>query len=172
MKGKSGIGFDGFVYQFELRDQAGNLVDAWSEHNLVPQAGLNFLIQAPFGDVAPISAFYAGLYRGNYIPSSATTSADIPGAMNEFVNYSETSRPVWSRTYDGAGTVDNSADRAIFTFTSDATIYGSFLVSSSVKGGNTGLLVSVVRFASPRVIPAGLTLNLTSGITYVPTNVV
>lgn len=167
----SAIGLAGYIWEYELRDKAGHLVDSWEEHNLIPQAGLNFLIQAPYGDASPISTFYAGLYRGNFVPGSSTTSSDIPTNMNEFQGYSEANRPVWSRAYDGVGTLDNSASRAVFTLTADVTLYGSFLVSSSVKGGNSGLLLSVVRFASPRVIPAGLTLSLTTGFTYVPTSI-
>ena len=168
----SAIELNGFIHRFELVDARGNALDQWEEHNLIPQAGLDFLIQAPFGDASPISTFYAGLYRNNYLPSAATVAADIPSNMGEFVNYSESQRPTWSRQYDGIGTQDNSADRAQFTFTQDQLIYGAFLVSSSTKGGNNGLLISVVRFASPKQIPAGLTVKMNSGITYLPTNIV
>jgi hypothetical protein len=167
-----GLRYNGFIYNFELVDAQGNVVDAWVEKNLIPQVGLDFLIQAPFGDVSPQSDFYCFVFRNAYIPTSATTAADIPSNLGEFVNYSEATRPLWNRGYDGAGTIDNSASRAQFTFTQDQNIYGAGLVSSSTKGGASGLLLSVVRFASPKTVSAGLTLNLTSGITYIPTNIV
>lgn len=168
----SAVILDGFIHRLVILDKDGNVVDDEATHNLIPQVGIDFLIRSPFGDTAPISTFYCGLFSGNYIPSSSTTAADIPTNMQEFTNYSEGTRPVWTRAYDGVGTMDNIANRAQFTVTQDRTVYGAFLVSSSTKGGNNGLLLSVVRFASPKSLTIGQTAQLISGITYVPTNIV
>lgn len=168
----SAVILDGFIHRLVICDKDGTVVDEEIVHNLIPQVGVDFLIRSPFGDTAPISTFYCGLFAGNYIPSSSTTAADIPTNMQEFTNYSETTRPVWNRAYDEVGTMDNIANRAQFTVTQDRTVYGAFLVSSSTKGGNNGLLLSVVRFASPKPLTTGQTAQLISGITYVPTNIV
>ena len=70
-------------------------------------------------------------------------------------------------------TIDVYADAvAEFNFTADATLHGSILVSDPTKGGNSGLLLSCVRFPSPRPVVAGQKGQLIAGITYVPTNVI
>lgn len=167
---ESMVEIDGFTHRFQLLGADGKVLDEWDQHNLIPQAGLDFLIQAPFGDTPPITAFYVALLSGNYLPTSASVASDLPA--NEFVGYSEATRPLWERDYDGVGTLANATNRAQFTFTADRLIYGVVLVSSSAKGSGGGLLLSVVRFASPKQVANGLTLNVVSGVTYVPTNIV
>lgn len=162
----------GFHYTARLYNQDGSLAEQWEDDNLIPAAGLSFLLQAPFGDVAPIGAWYCGLFRGNYLPTSATTSADIPTNMQEFVSYSEATRPLWDRAFDGVATMDNSAVKAAFNVTADATLYGAFLASVATKGTGTGTLLSVVRFTTPKPVSTGQRLELLAGITYIPTNVV
>ncbi len=167
-----GIRYNGFRYGFELTDADGAVVESWEQCNLIPQEGLDFLILAPFGDTPTIPAWYVGLFRNPYLPTSATRASDIPSGLGEFVNYSEATRPLWEREYDNVAKLANEGSRARFTFTQDQNIYGAFIVSSSAKGSGSGRLLSVVRFASPRPITNGLTLNVTSGLTYIPTNIV
>lgn len=162
----------GFQYRFRLLNQDGSIADEWAGRNLIPQDGLAFLLQSPFGAAAPISTFYAGLFRGNVIPTAGLKATDIPSNLQEFVGYSQPARPLWNRVFDSVGTQDNAASKAEFTCTVDATLYGSFLGSDSAKGGGNGLLLSVVRFPSPKMVTAGQTLQLIAGITYVPTNVI
>lgn len=162
----------GFRYRFRLLNADDSVADDFEADNLVPQDGLSFLLLAPFGDSAPISAFYCGLWRANVIPSSALKATDIPANLQEFVGYSEATRPLWERAHDGVGTLDNANAVAEFNFTADATLYGSLLVSDPTKGGNSGLLLSCVRFPSPRPVVAGQKGQLIAGITYVPTNVI
>ena len=45
------------------------------------------------------------------------------------------------------------------------TVYGGFLSSSSVRGGTTGTLLSVVRFSTPKVLENGSELRVSAGIT-------
>ncbi|MHB0825088.1 hypothetical protein ACYCFL_05590 [Stutzerimonas nitrititolerans] len=157
----------GFRYSAELTDHDGKVVDAWADDNLIPLLGIHQLIKAPFGDAEPIGAFYLGLFRNNALPTDATKAADIPAVLGEFTQYSEETRPLWDRAYDNAGTYSNEAARAEFNFTVDQTIYGAFMASSAEKGSVTGLLLSAVRFTTPRLIYAGLTLKITASITYV-----
>lgn len=163
----------GFRYELELTDKAtGEVVDREVRYNRIPQAGIDFLIQAPFGDVPTVGTFHCFLFKNNFVASAGTTAADIPSAMGEFVDYSEATRPVWDRAYDGAGTLDNSGAKAAFTPTVDAVVYGAGIVSNSAKGSNTGLLLSVVRFSTTKQLTAGLEAKLTCGLTYIPTNAV
>lgn len=160
-----------FEYEFELL-QDGQVVDHWVETNLIPQDGLDQLAMAMFGDTAPISAFYVGLFENNYLPAAGVKAQDLPGVVGEFVGYSEATRPLWNRIYDGAGAHTNEASRAAFTITQDRRVYGGFLVSASDKGGNTGLLLSVARFTSPRDLQAGMTFRVRASLSLVPTTLV
>lgn len=169
---KEDLKVKGFEWTLEVANEDGSIAHKETQHNLIPSQGMAFLVRAPFGDTAPISTFYLGLFRGNYIPSPATTALDIPANMNEFIDYSEAQRPLWSRSFDDNSSMDNSASKASFTVTQDRTIYGAFLVSDSTKGGNSGLILSCVRFASPKPVSAGQTVNLSGGLTYVSTNVI
>lgn len=163
----------GFRHVFEIYDKAtGKLVDREVKYNLIPQAGIDFLIQTPFGDVAPIPTWYCGLFRNNFLPDANTSAADIPGAMAEFVEYSEATRPLWDRAYNGASTMDNSLSKAVFTPTAERTVYGSFIVSNPTKGANSGLLLSVVRFSTAKPLSIGLEARLSCGITYIPANTI
>lgn len=163
----------GFRYEFTLTDKAtGKVVDSEIQYNRIPQEGIDFLIQSPFGDVPTIGTFHCFLFKNNYVSSGGTKAADIPSAMGEFVDYSEATRPLWDREYDGAGTLSNAGSKAVFTPTADATVYGAGIVSNSAKGSNTGLLLSVVRFSTTKQLTAGLEAKLVCGLTYIPTNAV
>lgn len=162
----------GFRYRFRLINPDGSVADDFEADNLIPADGLSFLLQTPFGDASPITSFYCGLWRGNVIPTSALKATDIPANLQEFVGYAEATRPEWQREFDGVGTQDNATNMAEFNFNTDATLYGSMLVSDPTKGGNSGLLLSCVRFPSPRQVTAGQKGQLIAGITYVPTNVI
>lgn len=160
----------GFVFHFELLEE-GRLVSEWYEHNLVPLAGLNYMAQAMFGDTSPIGTFYVGLFENNYLPVASALASDLPSSIGEFVGYSETARPLWSRVNTN-GLISNAANRALFTSTQNKRIYGGFLVSSAEKGGNTGMLLSVARFSSPKDVEAGQVLRVRAELSLIPTNVV
>ena len=76
---------------------------------------------------------------------------------------------MWTHAYDGVSVVDNLASKAVFTFNATKTIYGAFLVSSSVKAGNTGVLLSIARFSTAKVMESGTVFSVAAGITLVPT---
>ena len=90
--------------------------------------------------------------------------------VGESTVYSQSTRPVWQNSYDGVSTIDNIASKAVFTFTAATTLYGAFIVSNSVKAGNTGLLLSIARFNTPKVMDIGTQFSVIAGITLVPTS--
>ena len=168
-----GLKILGFRHELQIFDIAtGELVDSEVKLNRIPQAGIDFLIQSPFGDSAPISQFYCALFSNNYLPVAGTSAADLPGTMGEFVAYSEATRPLWSHAYNGAGTLDNVGAKAVFTPTADGQVYGSCIVANQVKGSNTGLLLSAVRFSTVKSLSVGLEAKLVCGLTYIPTNTI
>ncbi|TLP68242.1 hypothetical protein FEA48_30785 [Pseudomonas nitroreducens] len=158
----------GFMHSYEFFDAQGNLM--WREeiHNQMPQDGVDYAAKALFGDTPAIGVFYVGLYAGNVVPSLALKASDLQSTLLEFTKYSEPSRPQWQRVYDNTSMIDNLASRAEFTITENARLYGGFLVSSNVKGGNTGVLLSVARFDSPRDVTAGGTFKIGAGLGLVP----
>lgn len=165
-----GVGVRGFHYTLETLNPATGLIELTEAYNRIPQLGLDFLIQAPFGDTPPIGAFYCTLFTKDFVPTSLTTAADLPSVMGEFVSYDELSRPLWDRAYNGAGTISNFAAKAVFTPTVDAWAYGACIVSSPTKGAPDGLLLSVVRFGTRKPLSAGEEAKLVAGLTYIPTN--
>lgn len=168
---KSGIYTPGFEYDIEVVDKAtGRVKDVIRGCNLIPAAGVEFLIQAPFGDASPVGSFYMGLFANDYVPTAPVKAVDIPSVLGEFTNYSEAARPLWNRIFDGTSAQSNTGSRAIFTPTVARRIYGCFLVSSSTKGGNTGMLLSVMRFPNPKDVEVGEELRGLAGITYVAAN--
>lgn len=106
------------------------------------------------------------------MPTTSFTSADLQTLAQECQAYTEATRPLWSDTYDGVGVIDNLAARAEYTLNANKTIYGAFLVSNATKGGNTGLTLSIARFASPQVLVSGAVFRVAVGITLVPTNLI
>lgn len=161
-----------FVYDYELITPGVGVVDAWQETNLIPSAGLAYLANAMFGDTAPIGTFYMGLFNNNFVPSQGNTSADIPATINEFTAYDETTRPLWNRVFDGVGAISNAASRGTFTCNAATRIYGGFLVSTSAKGGSSGLLLSVTRFATPKDVEIGQVIRARATINLIPTEVI
>lgn len=165
------VGVNGFEWNLVIRE-GDRIISHDVMLNKIPSAGMAFLVRAPFGDVSPITSFYLGLFQGDYIPSDSTTAADIPGNMNEFVAYAEEQRPLWDREFDGSATMDNANNKARFTPEQDRVIRGAFLCSEPTKGGNSGLVLSCVRFPSPKQVYAGQTAELYGGLTYIGTNVI
>lgn len=153
----------GFDYLFEIVDREGNVRDTEHVHNIMPGEGLNYVLNAALKGGAQITAFFAGLYEGNYTPVADNTAASFPVSATESVAYTEaTRRPVTLGTVVG-GTTDNVAARAEFTVNAPKTFYGGFVSSSSAKGSTSGVLISAVRFASPKQLDTGEILRVTAG---------
>lgn len=135
------------------------------EPNLVVNEGINYLLGVGFHADAAITAFYLGLMGANATPSATWTGANFASLATEFVNYDESVRQTWTNAGAISQNIDNSAAKATFTIsTGGGTVYGAGLLSSSVKGGTAGKLISATKFATSRVLSAADLLNLTYGI--------
>ena len=154
----------GFVYLVEVIKH-GVVVDSEVVHNLMPTQGANHLLGATFAGASQVSTWYLGLYEGNYTPSIAEVAATLPALATECTAYSSATRVAWVPGTVASGAVDNSAVKAEFTFTATKTVYGGFLTSAPAKGATTGVLGSVVRFSTPRVLDPDSILRVTAGIT-------
>lgn len=155
----------GFAYEIEVIKR-GIVVDRFEVFNKLPTVSVEHIVGMILGNGAmPISEWYMGLFEADYVPTDATTAADLPLNAQECTAYSQTTRPLWQGEWDPVtGFITNTDNRAEFTFTQDKTVRGGFLISDPTKGGNTGLLRSITRFSSPQSVAAGVTWRVGSRI--------
>lgn len=132
-----------------------------SSHNLIPTAGLNYLLSAGLGGGPQSTQFYLALYSANYTPTATLTAANFASTAVELTSntegYSESTRQLWTPTAATAGQMDNLVSRASFTMATAASIVirGAALISDNGKGSTFGTLVSAGRFAQDRTHYAG-----------------
>lgn len=132
--------------------RSGKVIDREIVKNLVTNEGLNNLLDVYLGGVAPIPTWYLGLFEGNYTPVATDTGATIASNSTETAAYAEGSRRQFQPAAASGQAVDNSANRAIFTFNATKTIYGGFLASTAVIGGTGGKCFSGARFATSKPV--------------------
>ena len=160
----------GFTFYEELLLPTGELVKGAPVHNKTPQEGVDFIASLLLGSGTPISSWYLFLFESNYVPTGSEKASDLPGVIGECTAYSQSSRPAFSGVYDGTSVIDNLANKGKFNFTANKTIYGAGIVSSGTKAGGGGLIISIARFPSPRVIAAGTEYSLGAAIPLLSTD--
>lgn len=154
----------GFRYTFEVIKN-GEVIDRFVEDNLMPTEGVNHMLSTELKAGTQVTAWYIGLFEGNYTPVIGDTAALFPGAATECTAYASATRVAFTPGTVSGGAVDNSASVANFAMNASKTVYGAFMSSVSGKGSTSGVLLSAVRFSSPRVLDADSTLAVTAGIT-------
>jgi hypothetical protein len=148
------------IYNFEIvRD--GEVIDSWEVKNNVPTEGLNYILNTAANAGTPASAWYLGIYQGNYTPVATDTAALFPTNATECTSYSETARQVCSFAGSTAASVTNSASPAQFTFNATNTVYGSFVASASAKSSTGGVLLSAALFPASKTLATGDILKVT-----------
>jgi hypothetical protein len=152
------------VYTFECFDSEGNL--KWSDqvHNLVTTAGLNDSLTQHFKASAYTAAWYVGLTSGTPTLNAADTMASH-GGWTEITAYSGSNRPTLTLGSVSAGSVDNSASKAVFTFTGSATVGGAFVTTGQTAGGTTGVLYGEATLSANRSVVSTDTLTITVTLT-------
>jgi hypothetical protein len=154
----------GFEYRIEIFDPATGIVrESEVVKNLMPMEGITHMQNVLLKGGSQVSNWYIGLYEGNYTPVSGDTMADFPVSATEFDGYSEATRQLFVAGTPALGVVDNVNNEAIFTFTEDKIVYGGFIGSSAAKGSASGILLSAVRFGSPKSLSAGEALRVIAG---------
>lgn len=153
-------------YKFECFDSAGAL--KWSEDisNLVTTAGLNDILTQYFKGSAYTAGWFVGLVDNASF--SAFAAADTPASHAgwiESVAYSNATRPALTLGTVAAGSVDNSASKAVFNVNATATINGAFISTLNTKSGTTGTMYGEASFAGTRSVINGDTLNVTVTLT-------
>lgn len=158
----------GFRYDCEIIAPDGEIIRS-TDFNLLPQVSIDFIAGLIRATSIPNGSWFIGLFENNYVPTSGVTAADLPGVVGECTAYTEATRPAWTHAYDGVSVIDNLASKATFSINAAKTVYGAFIVSSSVKAGNTGTLLSIARFNTAKSLDAGTTFSIAAGLTLVPT---
>lgn len=130
----------------------GKLIDAWEDHNLVVNEGLNHILDVQFHAATQITTWYLAPFEGNYTPVATVTAATITAASTECTAYDESTRVEYNEAAPASQSITNSANKATFTFNATKTIYGMFLVSASAKSATSGKLFAAARFGSSKSV--------------------
>lgn len=141
--------------------RAGEVIDEFDCPNLCVDEGLNKLLNVMFDAATQVTAWYMGLFEGNYTPVASVTGATIASAATETTAYNEATRPAFSPAAASAKSITNSASVGTFTFNATKSIYGTFLISDNTKGGTSGTLFSAAKFAAAKSVVSGDQLLLT-----------
>lgn len=132
------------------------------EHkNLIPDAGILYILGAALGGVTPITSWYVAPFAGATTPAANWTASNFAATASEIVSgtegYSEATRVAWTPGAAAAGQIDNLAAKAGFTIVtaSSLSITGAGILSASGKGSTAGTLVSASKFSTARVVYNG-----------------
>ena len=136
--------------------------------NLVPTEGLIYLLRSGVLGQSQITNWFVALFSGNVNPVANWTAANFAANASEIVSstegYSETTRAVWTpnTTSPTAPSVSNSNSLATFSVvcTTNINISGSAILSSNIKGGTSGILLSAVRYPTPHTVNNGSTFQV------------
>lgn len=134
-------------YRFECREYAGGpLLWVAFIKNLTTTQGLNDNLTKYLKGASYTAAWYVGLVDNASFSAFAAgdTAAQIGGSNGwlESTAYSESVRQTLTLGSASAGSIDNTGSPAVFTMNTSGTLNGGFLVSSSTKGGTSGVLFS------------------------------
>jgi hypothetical protein len=150
----------GLEYSLELIDPRGRVICRERALNLVPIEGLNHMLNVALKGVTPITTWYIGLFEGNATPTPTITAATLPGLLTECTTYTPGTRVEFVDGNVANGNTDNAASLAEFTSTADKQIYGAFLSGASTKGATSSVILSAVRFPSPKPFSTGSILRV------------
>lgn len=154
----------GFIYEVEEWVR-GRMRARECLHNLMPNEGRTYLMNAALHGSSQLTTFYVGLFEANYTPVLGDTMALFPAAATETTAYAEATRPEWVEATEAAGVITNAASVAVFTFNAAKTIYGGFISSNSGKGATSGTLVSAGKFATAKAMDSLEVLRITASLT-------
>lgn len=150
----------GGKFHCEIR-RKGITIDTFEVPNLVTNEGLNALLDIMFHGATQITAWFVGLFEGNYTPVAGVTAATITAASTECTAYTSSTRPAYDEAAASSQAITNSASRASFVMNATKTVYGVFLVSNSTKSSTSGTLFSAARFSTAKTLDSGDELLVT-----------
>jgi hypothetical protein len=127
-------------------------------HNLVVNQGLEHFLGVTLTSVSQITTWYLAIFNGAASPAATWTAANFAANATEITTeYDEANRQTWTPDAIDTGdySVDNDTSPASFTINAALNVEGAALLSSNVKGGTAGILVSATKYAATRVLADG-----------------
>lgn len=118
--------------------------------NTITLDGLNEVLDATFGVVVGGASWYVVPLKAG-TPDANWDETDLgAGPGNEFLNYSEATRPAWTGVRTDQ-TISNTAAKAKITISADTqTLTGAGLTNQSGKGSQVAMLFAAGNFAASR----------------------
>lgn len=156
----------GFEYTVEVIKE-GEVTDREVVHNLMPIEGMNHLLAVLLLGASQNTAWHIGLYDTPYTPVAGDVAATFPTLAGEATGYANSQRMPFEGASPAGGTLDNAANPAGFEFTEKNEIHGGFISSSAAKGSTSGVLLSAVRFTTPKSVEPTSILRVTAGFALV-----
>lgn len=150
----------GFVWTIDSYSRDGKLIDTEVKKNLMPDQGLNHWLSVLVKAEPQITTWFIGLFGEDYLPQPSDEMSMLPVAAGEVTDYLGSTRKTFNPGDVIGGECNSYASPAEFEFTSLKTVRGAFLTSSSGKGAVSGKLLSVVKFATPKVKETGEILRV------------
>lgn len=157
----------GFEYTIEVINKDGEVTDREVVHNLMPIEGMNHLLAVLLLGASQNASWHIGLYDTPYTPVAGDVAATFPTLAGEATGYVNSQRMLFEGASPVGGTLDNAANPAEFEFTAENEIHGGFISSSAAKGSTSGVLLSAVRFTTPKSVEPTSILRVTAGFALV-----
>lgn len=129
--------------------------------NLVVNEGLAHLLNVALGSTAKPAGYYLALFSGATAPAANWTAANFASVATEIVSQSEgytnATRPQWVSTNTSSNSIDNFASVAKVTIatSSQLNVTGAAMLTSNVRGGTSGILLSASKYAAARTFQDG-----------------
>ena len=135
----------------------------WTEEfdNLVVNVGLDDSLDKHLKGAAYTAAWYVGVVGATPTFAAGDTMGGAHAGWTEQTTYDEATRPVLTLGTVSGQSVDNSASKAVFTISGTVTLGGAFVVTTSNKGGTTGILYGGGVFSQNRALVDNDVLNVT-----------
>lgn len=135
--------------------------------NLIVTEGLAHILSVALGATAKPAGYFLALFSGAAAPAANWTAASFAAAASEIVSmtegYTSPTRPAWTPPASTAtNSIDNMAAIASVTIatTGQINVTGAAMLTSSVRGGTTGKLISATKYAADRVFQNGDTYDI------------
>ena len=159
----------GFTYTFEHIDPDGQIISVETFNNLMPNVGLDAMLNAFFHGGAAYTSWYLGVYGANRTPLATDTMITLLADCVEDTVYTVTggARQTVTLSAPVSGVMTNTAAPNVLAFPSASTVRGAFLTTNVTRGSNSGLLVSAALSAAPKVMEAGAELKCYVGFAIV-----
>lgn len=146
------------IWTVNCYDRYGMLKWGETKKNLITTEGLNHILETELNGGAQEANWYIGLKSVGAVDASDVMTSH--GGWYEIVDYSQGTRPQLVLGSAVNGSIDNTANKGIYSITASNTVSGAFICSDSAKNGTAGVLYGVVDFIVSRDVISGDTLEV------------